>query len=84
MKLSTTVAADALLPVSAAAGPPAVLANLQQMKLTAYSGTALQVDAGMTAPAGGGFEVPYRNIVVPHRSTCRDRLKDEIVRPTTF
>jgi len=60
MKLSTTVAADALLPVSAAAGPPAVLANLQQMKLTAYSGTALQVDAGMTAPAGGGFEVRRR------------------------
>jgi hypothetical protein len=60
MKLSTTVAADALLPVSAAAGPAAVLPNLQQMKLTAYCGTTLQMDAGMDAPTGGGFEVRRR------------------------
>jgi hypothetical protein len=60
MKLSTTVAADALLPVSAATGPVAVLPNLQEMRLTNYSDTALQMDAGIAAPAGGGFEVRRR------------------------
>ncbi len=61
MKLSSAVAADALLPQSAASAPGVVLANLQQMTLTSFSTTALQVDAGETAPAGGGFEVRRRD-----------------------
>lgn len=61
MKLSSTVADDALLPQSAASAPGVVLASLQQMTLTSFSTTVLQVDAGVTAPAGGGFEVRRRD-----------------------
>ncbi|HXB61462.1 MAG TPA: hypothetical protein VNU94_01260 [Acidobacteriaceae bacterium] len=61
MKLSTAVAGDALLPQSAASAPGNVLSNLQQMTLTSYSTTALQVDAGMTPVAGGGLEVRRRD-----------------------
>lgn len=34
-----------------------MLANLQQLQLVSATGTALQVDAGVDPPAGGGFEV---------------------------
>ncbi len=34
-----------------------MLANLQQLAVTSLTDTALQVDAGMAPPAGGGFEV---------------------------
>lgn len=61
MKLSESVAADALLPGTAAAGAAEVLANLQQLSVTSATGTALQVDAGTAAPAGGGFEVRVRD-----------------------
>jgi hypothetical protein len=61
MKLSAAVAADALIPQSAASAPGNFLANLQQMTLTSFSTTALQVDAGETPPASGGFEVRRRD-----------------------
>ena len=61
MKLSESIAADALLPQTASAGASEVLANLQQLTVTSATGTALQVDAGMAAPAGGGFEVRVRD-----------------------
>ncbi len=61
LKLSETIAADAWLPVAAASGPALVGANLQQMTVVSLSGTALQVDAGVNAPAGGGFEVRRRD-----------------------
>jgi hypothetical protein len=57
LKLSETVAADALLPETAAAAASNVLANLQQLQLVSATGTALEVDAGTAPPAGGGFEV---------------------------
>jgi hypothetical protein len=62
LKLSEEIAADAYLPQTAASvsgttGPAEVLANLQQLGVTALTGTALQVDAGTAPPAGGGFEV---------------------------
>ncbi len=64
VKVSEAIAADALLPQTAlelASGASApVLANLQQMTFVA-SATALTVDAGMTQPAGGGFEVRRRD-----------------------
>lgn len=60
LKLSTSMAADALLPQSAADAAGGVLENLQQLQMTGYSGTELQVDAGVTTPAGGGFEVRRR------------------------
>ncbi|HEX4577917.1 MAG TPA: hypothetical protein VH117_11250 [Edaphobacter sp.] len=36
-------------------------ANLQQLQVVSATGTALQVDAGMAPPAGGGFEVRRRD-----------------------
>ena len=41
--------------------PGNVLANLQQLQVVSATGTALQVDAGMAPPAGGGFEVRRRD-----------------------
>lgn len=61
MKLSEAIAADALLPLTAAASPGNVLANLQQLQLVSSTTTALQVDAGMDPPTGGGFEVRRRD-----------------------
>jgi hypothetical protein len=61
MKFSATVAVDAMIPQNAASTPGDVLANLQQLTLTSFSTTALQMDAGETPPAGGGFEVRRRD-----------------------
>jgi hypothetical protein len=61
LTLSETVASDALLPQTALQGPASVLANLQQMTIVSVSGTAIQIDAGVAAPAGGGFEVRRRD-----------------------
>jgi hypothetical protein len=61
LRLSETIAADALLPETALSGPGATLANLQQLQVTSITGSALQIDAGVAAPAGGGFEVRRRD-----------------------
>ena len=61
MTLSEAIAANTLLPETALQAPGNVLANLQQLQVVSATGTALQVDAGMTAPAGGGFEVRRRD-----------------------
>jgi hypothetical protein len=65
LTLSETIAANALLPQtalnSAAPAGSNVLANLQQLQVVSATGTALQVDAGTAAPAGGGFEVRRRD-----------------------
>ena len=61
MKLSEAIAADAFLPQTALNAPGNVLANLQQLQVVSSTGTALQVDAGMAPPAGGGFEVRRRD-----------------------
>jgi hypothetical protein len=61
ISLSEAIAVDALLPATAlelAPGASApVLANLQQLTVTAASTTSLTIDAGTNPPAGGGFEV---------------------------
>jgi hypothetical protein len=57
MKLSSTVAADALLPATAATGASTALVNLPSLQIVSATGTALQIDAGMAPPTGGGFEV---------------------------
>ena len=58
--LSEAIAADALLPQAAlnlASGATSpVLANLQQMTVIGAT-SSLTVDAGITPPSGGGFEV---------------------------
>ena len=65
LTLSEAIAADALLPRTAlnVTSPLGgnVLANLQQLQVVSATGTALQVDAGMAPPAGGGFEVRRRD-----------------------
>jgi hypothetical protein len=61
LSLSDGVANDALLPQTAAAVPAAVLANLPALAVVSATATALQVDAGVDAPAGGGFEVRRRD-----------------------
>jgi hypothetical protein len=65
LTLSEAIAADALLPQTAlnSATPNGsnVLANLQQLQVVSATGTALQVDAGLDPPAGGGFEVRRRD-----------------------
>jgi len=57
LRLNEAIAADAILPQTAASTPGEVLANLQQLTVTSLSETALGLDAGMAPPAGGGFEV---------------------------
>jgi hypothetical protein len=61
LTLSEAIAADAWLPETALSEPSNVLANLQQLQVASATGTALQVDAGMAPPAGGGFEVRRRD-----------------------
>jgi hypothetical protein len=61
LTLSESIATDALLPQTASSAPGNVLANLQQLQVVSSTGTALQVDAGMAPPAGGGFEVRRRD-----------------------
>lgn len=63
LKLSEAVAAQAVLPVTAAdaAAPVPVLANLPALQVTSLTEAAVQIDAGLDAPGGGGFEVRRRD-----------------------
>jgi hypothetical protein len=58
IKTSATVPADAWLPAPVA---PTVLANLSGLTVTAVTGTTVTVNAGVTPPTGGGFEVRLRD-----------------------
>lgn len=60
LTLSEAVATDALLPQTALPAPASVLSNLQ-MTVVSVSDTAIQLDAGMVPPTGGGFEVRLRD-----------------------
>ncbi|GAC1355317.1 MAG: hypothetical protein NVSMB3_00360 [Acidobacteriaceae bacterium] len=61
LRLSETVATDVILPAVAQAAPGRYLSGLHRLTLVSASGTALQVDAGLAPPAGGGFEVRRRD-----------------------
>jgi len=61
LKLSEEIAADAYLPQTALSSPGQVLENLQQLTVTSLTDVAMQVDAGMAPPAGGGFEVRLKD-----------------------
>ena len=61
VSLSDGVASDALLPQSTTPVPSAVLPNLPALAVVSATGSALQVDAGVDPPAGGGFEVRRRD-----------------------
>jgi len=58
IKTSTTVPADAWLPAAIA---PTPLANLTSLSVSALSGGTVSVNAGVTPPAGGGFEIRRRD-----------------------
>ena len=58
IKTSATVPVDAWLPAAVA---PTVLANLNTLTVTAVTGTTVTINAGVTPPTGGGFEVRTRD-----------------------
>ena len=57
IKTSATVPADAWLPVAIA---PTYPGNLTGLTVTALSGSTVTINAGVTPPAGGGFEIRRR------------------------
>jgi hypothetical protein len=60
IKTSGTVPADAWLPASAS---PTYVENLNSLTVTTLNGTTVSVNAGVTPPAGGGFEIRRRDFV---------------------
>jgi hypothetical protein len=58
IKTSATVPADAWLPAPVA---PTVLANLTSLTVTALNGSTISINAGVTPPSGGGFEIRRRD-----------------------
>lgn len=58
VRTSETVPADAWLPAAVA---PTVLANLNNLTVTSLNGSAVSIYAGLTPPAGGGFEIRRRD-----------------------
>lgn len=58
IKTSATVPADTWLPAPVA---PTVLANLNNLTVTTLNGTTVAINTGVTAPAGGGFEIRRRD-----------------------
>jgi hypothetical protein len=68
LTLSDVIAADTILPLNpqttaqfATGANASVLANLPQLQVVSATGTALQIDAGLAPPSGGGFEVRRRD-----------------------
>lgn len=59
IKTSSSVPADAWLPQQPETVTP--LANLNSLAVTSVTGGTIQIAAGATAPAGGGFEVRRRD-----------------------
>jgi hypothetical protein len=58
IKTSETVPANTWLPAPIAS---TVLANLNDLTVTALNGTTVTINAGVTPPTGGGFEVRLRD-----------------------
>jgi len=58
IKTSATVPADAWLPATVA---PTVLANLTGLTVTTLNGATVAINAGITPPTGGGFEIRRRD-----------------------
>jgi len=58
IKTSATVPADAWLPAPIA---PTLLANLAGLTVTSLNGSSVSINAGVTPPSGGGFEIRRRD-----------------------
>lgn len=56
---SSSIPADAWLPLQPETSSP--LANLNTLAIASVTGSAIQIDAGLTPPTGGGFEVRRRD-----------------------
>ena len=62
LKVTEAISMDAVLPAEAkSVAGEGVLPSLAQLQVLTASSTALQIDAGMAPPAGGGFEVRRRD-----------------------
>ena len=59
IKLSETVPEDAWLPATPTTSSP--LVSLINMQVVAITGSQIQVNAGVAAPSGGGFEVKRKD-----------------------
>ena len=59
IRTSSAVPADAWLPQQPETTPP--LASLNTLAVTSVNGSEIQIAAGVTPPAGGGFEVRRRD-----------------------
>jgi hypothetical protein len=57
MKLSSAISTDVYLPQQAETVAGDYLANLNALQVSSISATSIAVNAGVSAPAGGGFEV---------------------------
>jgi hypothetical protein len=57
MKLSSAISPDVYLPQEPETTAGNSLANLNALQVSSISTTSIAVNAGMSAPAGGGFEV---------------------------
>ena len=58
IKTSATVPVDAWLPAPIA---PTLLANLTSLTVTTLNGSTVAINAGVTPPTGGGFEIRRRD-----------------------
>ena len=58
IRTSETVPADTWLPAPVA---PTVLANLNNLTVTALDGSTVSINTGVAPPAGGGFEIRRRD-----------------------
>jgi hypothetical protein len=58
IKTSATVPVNTWLPALVA---PTYIANLNSLKVTALNGSTVTINAGVTPPAGGGFEIRLRD-----------------------
>jgi len=61
LKLSESISTDVILPQIAETVTGNVLADLQQLAVTSISTSAININAGVSAPSGGGFEVRRRD-----------------------
>ena len=59
MRVTPAIAADVLLPLLVT--PMHAPESLNAVTVVSVSGTAVQLDMGVTAPAGGGFELRRRD-----------------------
>jgi hypothetical protein len=57
MKLSSAISPDVYLPQEPETTAANYMSNLNALQVSSISTTSIVVDAGISAPAGGGFEV---------------------------